>query len=139
MLTSIEPCKLWERGKTPAGYGVTYERSKQEYVHRVAYEKVHGPIPAGMMVCHACDNRACYEPSHLFLGTHRTNQLDKVEKGRQTKGMDCHLSKLLEEAVLDIFHDQRSYRAIAADHGIRHGTVGAIKRGESWKHLTQKA
>lgn len=35
--------------------------------HRVAYESLHGVIPAGMTVDHACFNTRCVNPDHLRL------------------------------------------------------------------------
>lgn len=59
---------------------------RQQYAHRVAWQLVHGPIPAGMLVLHRCDNPACLRPEHLFLGTHAENMADMVRKGRSTRG-----------------------------------------------------
>lgn len=50
--------------------------------HRLAWEWENGP-PGLMCVLHHCDNPACVNPGHLFLGTRVDNAIDKVRKGRQ--------------------------------------------------------
>jgi hypothetical protein len=49
---------------------------------RVAYYTVHGNFDQRLMVCHACDNPACCNPRHLWLGDARTNARDASAKGR---------------------------------------------------------
>jgi len=82
------PCKLWIGAKT-TGYGVirVYRdgKAKNLLVHRWAWEKENGPIPEGMEVCHHCDVPACYEITHLFLGTRQDNMTDMKQKGRGRK------------------------------------------------------
>ena len=46
-------------------------------VHRLVYEMVHGPIPAGMEVMHECHKRTCIQPGHLRAGTRMENELMK--------------------------------------------------------------
>lgn len=72
-------CWLWQgkvvRSKREAGSG--YGTYAGEKIHRLAYYLSHGPIPAGMVVRHKCDNSICGNPKHLVLGTHRDNMRDK--------------------------------------------------------------
>lgn len=77
-------CWLWAAAYT-TWYG-TFMRSnqRQENAHRVAWELHHGrKIPEGMLACHRCDNPGCVNPAHLFLGTYRDNEWDKIRKGRK--------------------------------------------------------
>jgi hypothetical protein len=58
--------------------------------HRVAYEAFIGPVPAGMCVLHRCDNRACCNPDHLFLGTIGDNNRDMFQKKRDHNSQKTH-------------------------------------------------
>jgi hypothetical protein len=35
------------------------------YAHRVAYERMVGPVPDGLQLDHLCRNRMCVNPQHL--------------------------------------------------------------------------
>jgi hypothetical protein len=45
-------------------------------------EKLLGRCPYGKEFCHHCDNSLCYNPSHIFIGTHSENMSDCADKGR---------------------------------------------------------
>jgi len=81
-------CWLWVAGKTHFGYGrfTAGGVGSQIDAHRFSWELHHGPIPAGMHVCHHCDTPACVNPGHLFLGTHSDNMRDASQKGRLKSG-----------------------------------------------------
>lgn len=75
-------CHEWQRSLTPQGYGQLNVGGRPMLAHRFAWERVNGPIPQGLHVLHACDNRRCVNVSHLSLGTNLDNIQDTVRKGR---------------------------------------------------------
>lgn len=74
----MHDCVIDKRKANPNGYVPT----RKGYAHRLAWVQAYGPIPDGLSVLHTCDTRACVNPEHLFLGTHKDNTLDMVAKGR---------------------------------------------------------
>ncbi len=85
-----EGCWEWIGHKNPAGYGIAFHEGKQKLAHRIVWMTEHGQIPAGMQVCHRCDNPSCVRPDHLFLGTNMDNARDMAAKGRQWQQLKTH-------------------------------------------------
>lgn len=76
-------CWLWMAAvHRVKGYGtITVSRAKlglkhtSAPVHRVFWEKVNGPVPAGMVLDHICRVRSCCNPDHLRAVTQYENTM----------------------------------------------------------------
>ena len=136
-------CWEWTGTKDYKGYGRIKVNGRALRAHRVAYELYRKPIPAGMSVLHACDNPACANPSHLFLGTPADNSADMVKKDRQAKGEANSSAKLTEADVIAIKKrlaaGGETQRSVAADYGVDQSLISYIKTGRKWRHIEAAA
>ena len=80
-------CWVWTRCRFENGYGAFKVANKQWRTHRLAWTLMHGEIPAGLQVNHHCDNKACINPAHLYVGDQKQNRQDAVRRGRTAKGI----------------------------------------------------
>lgn len=122
------------------GYSRIFTNNKNVRVHRLSYEHFRGEIPEGMMVCHRCDVRNCWNPSHLFLGTAQDNVDDMTAKGRNSNGAGCPEQKtrnalLTEEKVREIRRRAsggEKSTALSRTFGVSPQQICKIIRGASW-------
>jgi len=81
---------------------------------------------------HICDNRACINPDHLVLGTHRTNMADMKRKGRAARGQShyraCMTPEKIDEAIR-MRDDGASQVEIAAKLGVSRPTITRVLNG----------
>jgi hypothetical protein len=120
-------CWEWQGPRhVRSGHGMFKEANRRVYAHRYAYALWVGEIPAGLVVCHTCDNPPCVRPDHLFLGTIADNNADKLAKGRQEKGPTHHWAKPPDATVEEaraLSAAGMSTRKIAAALGVPHQTI----------------
>lgn len=125
------------------GYAQIERKGRRLRSNRWAWEKNFGPIPEGFYVCHTCDNPACINPDHLFLGTPRDNSEDMVRKGRVARqiGSTNGAAKLTEEDIPQIraLHENGlSQRKIATMFLVSQRTIGRILNHQTWRHIDGK-
>lgn len=137
-------CWIWQKCKHKAsGYGMVGFRGKVWQAHRVSYVQYVGEIPEKMLVCHTCDVRLCCNPEHLFIGTHKDNNVDCVAKGRHRTsiikfGESNPSSKLTEAQISSIRLREHTGPEYSAMFGISVNHVYKVWRGEAWKPKESK-
>jgi hypothetical protein len=135
-----DACWEWMASKKADGYGWFRWERGMRLAHRVACHLTYGDIPDGLHVCHACDNPACCNPAHLWLGTNAENVKDKMRKGRHKngdqRGEKHSRAKLTWSQVREI---RRRYAAggimqkeLAKEFNVGHAAISDIVNYKKW-------
>jgi hypothetical protein len=147
-------CWVWTGALKRGGYGTFWWNGKNVPAHRASYQIAHGQFDVTLFVCHKCDNPACVNPDHLFLGTAAENMADRNRKGRQAKGEALRaalagrdvskpgeknpFAKITETAVRRIrerWGSGISVRQLADEEGVCVSNIYAIVSRSTWRHL----
>lgn len=135
-------CLVWMFAKNAYGYGkVANGKGGWVLAHRAVWGALNGTIPEGVEVCHKCDNRACINPDHLFLGTHQENMSDMKQKGRAKGlvGVDNHKCKITPSIAAEIIRSSKPRHELANRFGVTVCMIGRIQRRVAWKSLSEDA
>lgn len=139
-------CWPWVGAKNVYGYGQMRTNEYTWSAHRLAYYIQTGVDPATQCVCHSCDNPACVNIAHLFLGTKADNNRDRHKKGRdimptnRARGFGSHPRAKLTDDEVRTIRDMGPWNSgslIALHFGVSKNTIHAILRGETYRHVSR--
>lgn len=134
-------CWLWVGASDYDGYGICSTHfingKKFTRAHRASYATHKGDFDSKLLVCHTCDNPACVNPDHLFLGNHLDNVTDCTKKNRRHIG--AKHSKLNSFEVLEIRHryvyEYCTHEDLAKDYNVCRQTITAVLGRKIWQHI----
>jgi len=132
-------CWMWPGSIHQSGYGQFFLSfsTKRVRVHRFAYEIFVGPIPDGLYCLHRCDNKACVNPDHLYLGTHQDNMNDRNQRGRTAHSERHGRAKLTASKVLAIRKaatQGKTRRQLADKYHVSPECIRDIANHRRWKY-----
>jgi len=138
--SGLGQCWLWKATLDSNGYGMIAIRRRMKKAHRVSWAISFGNTLENMCVLHKCDNPACINPQHLFLGTLKDNAEDREKKGRgnHPSGEDHPLRKDPSKAARGDANGARIYpeRMTRGDDSWTRKFPERLKRGED-NHKTK--
>lgn len=133
-------CWLWTGSLESHGYGKVRVGGKKVGVHRLNWELLRGPIPAGLVLRHTCDRRHCVNPDHLIPGTHDENMADMLLRQRQRGAVgDRNSHAKLTSAQIPLIRAAhrrgRTCTSLAKALDVSAVQISKIVRGVAWSEV----
>lgn len=140
-INDITGCWEWNGNLNADGYAYRNVGGRRYFIHRLsAFIHFGFNLNSSLCVCHQCDNRKCWNPDHLFIGTRRDNFYDMIKKSRGNHiiGEENNNSKLKEKDVLKIRQERYSGARridLAKKYGVTPQHIYYITSKKSWTHI----
>lgn len=131
----MSKCWIWTGAKDTNGYGQFNVRNKHLWAHQASYALFNGPV-GQLHVLHKCDVRSCFNPKHLYLGTHTENMKDRSVRGRTRNG-----ARLTHKAVRYIraaLKKGTPPKDLSIKWNINLSQIYRIKHGQVWKEIKKQ-
>lgn len=88
-----------------------------------------GPLDSNVMVLHRCNNKACVNPEHLKLGSHKDNMQDVAD------GQYHPRRKLTQEQAREIRESKDPTRTLARQYNVSQKAVQNLRRGLTYREF----
>lgn len=130
-------CWIWTGSLDVCGYARFGFDGRNSKASRVSLTLFKGITRIDGNACHKCDNRACVNPDHLYVGTQLDNMSDSIRRGtfQRVRGERKPLAKLTRDAVRDIRSKRLSTVEFAKLYGVATCTVRRVVRRDNWNHI----
>lgn len=105
--------------------------------HALVLAAFVGPRPVGLDACHNDGNRLNNHADNLRWDSRTNNHADKRQHGTQQRGEEVNCAKLTADQVRSIRANVEtlSIAELAKEFGVSNGTIDAIRRGRTWRHV----
>lgn len=110
-----DACWPWQGFRKASGHGLTSYKSAPIHASRKAYILTHGPIDSRLSVNHRCDNAACCNPAHLYLGTRADNMIDRFGNVKPEYRMATGRARVLTDEQVEALLKMRAEGARLKD------------------------
>lgn len=146
VIDPVTGCWIWPGGQSGPGYrqrngyGVMWNGVRPERITHMVARVYLGYVEGKGHVCHHCDCPPCWNPAHLFIGTHKDNMQDSIRKGRFNPGHvpgekngQAKVTAMQVEEIRTAYATGESQQQIANRYGLNQAHVSRIVRHANWK------
>lgn len=139
----VGECWEWQGAYSPSGTPVMYARAERTTVRRVVWRIVKGaPLDPELMAGVKCDNPRCVRPEHIkpktkaqVLSGMASNGNQALRAAKIAAAQRKRSTKLDEAKVAHIRTSDATNVALAAELGVHHSLISAIRKGRAWRNF----